>query len=87
MLATRQKWLDFTYLLRTHAFRYGCFDKNKNHAFDKNRTHDFCTSRCAVYLLDHSGGMSVNRETVYLRDIEGVKSSWILDADPPLIIS
>ena len=23
--------------------------------FDKNRTHDFRTSRCASYLLDHSG--------------------------------
>ena len=23
--------------------------------FGKNRTHDFRTSRCAAYLLDHSG--------------------------------
>ena len=43
--------LDFTYL-RAHAF--GCGRQNKNPA-DKNRTHDFRTSRCAGYLLNHSG--------------------------------
>ena len=45
------QWLNFTYS-RSHAFRYG--RKNANPA-GKNRTHDFRTSRCAGYLLDHSG--------------------------------
>ena len=32
--------------------------------FGKNRTHDFRTSRCAAYLLDHSG--DENRHTVLI---------------------
>ena len=46
------QWLNFTYS-RSHAFRYE--RKNTKSYFGKNRTHDFRTSRCAAYLLDHSG--------------------------------
>ena len=37
---------------RSHAFRYG---RNNSNFADKNRNYDFRTSRCAGYLLDHSG--------------------------------
>ena len=50
------QWLIFTYS-RSHAFRYGR-RKNTKSYFGKNRTHDFRTSRCAGYLLDHSGEYS-----------------------------
>ena len=30
--------------------------EHKSYFAGKNRTHDFRTSRCADYLLDHSGG-------------------------------
>ena len=49
LLQLVNQWLNFTYS-RSHAFRYE--RKNTN---PKNRTHDFRTSRCAAYLLDHSG--------------------------------
>ena len=53
LLQLVNQWLNFSYS-RSHAFRYG--RKNKNSGDDKNRTHDFrTTSRCAGYLLDHSG--------------------------------
>ena len=32
----------------------------------KNRTHDFRTSRCAAYLLDHSGDERINRLNLVL---------------------
>ena len=50
-LTTRQPMVEF-YLLT-----FPCFPlRKKEHRsyFGKNRTHDFRTSRCAVYLLDHS---------------------------------
>ena len=52
LLQLVNQWLNFTYS-RSHAFRYE--KKNTNPTFGKNRTHDFRTSRCAAYLLDHSG--------------------------------
>ena len=57
LLQLVNQWLNFTYS-RSHAFRYE--RKNTNPTLvrielGKNRTHDFRTSRCAVYLLDHSG--------------------------------
>ena len=52
LLQLVNQWLNFTYS-RSHAFRYE--RKNTNPTFGKNRTHDFRTSRCAAYLLDHSG--------------------------------
>ena len=46
------QWLNLTYS-RSHAFRY---ERNGHESyFGKNRTQDFRTSRCAAYLLDHSG--------------------------------
>ena len=52
LLQLVNQWLNFTYS-RSHAFRYE--RKNTKSYFGKNRTHDFRTSRCAAYLLDHSG--------------------------------
>ena len=50
-LTTRQPLVEFYLLTFPH------FPLRKKHKsyFGKNRTHDFRTSRCAVYLLDHSG--------------------------------
>ena len=49
---TRQPMVEF-YLLTFPRFPL----RKKEHKsyFGKNRTHDFRTSRCAGYLLDHSG--------------------------------
>ena len=51
-LTTRQPMVEF-YLLTFPRFPL----RKKEHEsyFGKNRTHDFRTSRCAGYLLDHSG--------------------------------
>ena len=51
-LTTRQAMVEF-YLLTFPRFPL----RKKEHKsyFGKNRTHDFRTSRCAAYLLDHSG--------------------------------
>ena len=51
-LTTRQPMVEF-YLLTFPRFPL----RKKEHKsyFGKNRTHDFRTSRCADYLLDHSG--------------------------------
>ena len=51
-LTTRQPMVEF-YLLTFPRFPF----RKKEHKsyFGKNRTHDFRTSRCAAYLLDHSG--------------------------------
>ena len=53
-LTTRQPMVEF-YLLT-----FPCFPlRKKEHKsyFGENRTNDFRTSRCAAYLLDHSGGI------------------------------
>ena len=51
-VATHQPMVEF-YLLTFPRFPF----RKKEHKsyFGKNRTHDFRTSRCAGYLLDHSG--------------------------------
>ena len=51
-LTTRQPMVEF-YLLTFPRFPL----RKKEHKsyFGKNRTHDFRTSKCAAYLLDHSG--------------------------------
>ena len=51
-LTTRQPMVEF-YLLTFPRFPL----RKKEHKsyFGKTRTHDFRTSRCATYLLDHSG--------------------------------
>ena len=51
-LTTRQPMVEF-YLLTFPRFPLRK-KEHKSH-FGKNRTHDFRTSRCAGYLLDHSG--------------------------------
>ena len=51
-LTTRQQMVEF-YLLAFPSFP---LRKNEHKSyFGENRTHDFRTSRCASYLLDHSG--------------------------------
>ena len=61
-LTTRQPMVEF-YLLTFPRFPL----RKKEHKsyFGKNRTHDFRTSRCAAYLLDHSGDDYV--EDIYIR--------------------
>ena len=51
-LTTRQPMVEF-YLLTFP--RFPLRKKEHKSCFGKNRTHDFRTSRCAAYLLDHSG--------------------------------
>ena len=51
-LTTRQPLVKF-YLLTFP--RFPLRKKEDKSYFGKNRTHDFRTSRCAGYLLDHSG--------------------------------
>ena len=52
-VTTRQPMVEF-YLLAFPRFPLRKKEHNKSY-FGKNRTHDFRTSRCAGYLLDHSG--------------------------------
>ena len=56
-LTTRQPMVEF-YLLTFPRFPL----RKKEHKsyFGKNRTHDFRTSRCAAYLLDHTGDGTTN---------------------------
>ena len=51
-LTTRQPMVEF-YLLTFP--RFPLRKKERKFYFGKNRTHDFRSSRCAGYLLDHSG--------------------------------
>ena len=62
------QWLNFTYYSHSHAFRY---ERQEHKSKGKNRTHDLRTSRCAEYLLDHSGDdynyvfyMTINNKAV-----------------------
>ena len=61
-LTTRQPMVEF-YLLTFPRFPL----RKKEHKsyFGKNRTHDFRTSRCAAYLLDHSGDELYTIKTSY----------------------
>ena len=62
-LTTRQPMVEF-YLLTFPRFPL----RKKEHKsyFGKNRTHDFRTSRCAAYLLDHSGDYpALDRQLCY----------------------
>ena len=82
-LTTRQAMVEF-YLLTFPRFPLRK-EEHKSY-FGKNRTHDFRTSRCADYLLDHSGddiGYKIggcvidkkNRQTIEIKDYpwEGLK--------------
>ena len=53
-LTTRQLMTEF-YLLTFP--RFPLRKKEHKSCFDKNRTHGFRTSKCAGYLLDHSGSV------------------------------
>ena len=68
-LATRQPMVEF-YLLTFP--RFPLRKKEQKSYFGKNRTHDFHTSRCAGYLLDHSGdeGYSPNVR------VDGFGATW-----------
>ena len=66
-LTTRQPMVEF-YLLTFP--RFPLRKKEHKYYFGKNRTHDFRTSRCAAYLLDHSGDEQL------LRPDNGVYSDW-----------
>ena len=54
LLQLVNQWLNFTYLLTFPRFPLRK-KEHKSYIISKNRTHDFRTSRCADYLLDHSG--------------------------------
>ena len=57
-LTTRQPMVEF-YLLTFPRFPLRK-EEHKSY-FGKNRTHDFRTSRCAAYLLDHSGDVELRK--------------------------
>ena len=61
-LTTRQPIMVEFYLLTFPRFLL----RKKEHKsyFGKNRTHDFRTSRCAGYLLDHSGDEGASAKVV-----------------------
>ena len=44
--------------------RFPLRKKEHKSYFGKNRTHDFRTSRCAAYLLDHSGDERLYKEII-----------------------
>ena len=48
-------------ILLTHVLTLSATDARINFMLDNNRTHDFRSSRCAGYLLDHSGDEGWNR--------------------------
>ena len=58
-LTTRQPMVEF-YLLTFP--RFPLRKKEYKSYFGKNRTHDFRISRCAAYLLDHSGDERLTTE-------------------------
>ena len=61
-LTTRQPMVEF-YLLTFPSFPLR--KKEDKSYLGKNRTHDFRTSRCAAYLLDHSGDEQTMNEEVF----------------------
>ena len=55
-LTTRQPMVLLTHVPTLSVTK----EKTQILLFGKNRTHDFRTSRCAAYLLDHSGDERYN---------------------------
>ena len=49
--------------------RFPLRKKEHKSYFGKNRTHDFRTSRCAAYLLDHSGDETAARQWTQPREV------------------
>ena len=70
-LTTRQPMVEF-YLLKFP--RLPLRKKEHKSYFGKSRTHDFRTSRCAVYLLDHSGGYIHKFPTLRVKTVKLVSS-------------
>ena len=75
-LTTRQPMVEF-YLLTFPRFPL----RKKEHKsyVGKNRTHDFRTSRCAAYLLDHSGDEQDIHTNIRLRKREAHKKTVYAD--------
>ena len=71
-LTTRQPTVEF-YLLT--FLRFPLRKKEHKSYFGKNRTHDFRTSRCAAYLLDHSG----DEHNIYSMYAGGVQQSVLVE--------
>ena len=76
-LTTRQPMVVF-YL---HTFPHFPFQKKEHKSyFGKNRTHDFRTSKCAGYLLDHSGdeGLHSTYASIYrkMQTMSPVQHIW-----------
>ena len=73
-LTTREPIVEF-YLLTFPRFPL----RRKEHKsyFGKNRTHDFHTSRCAGYLLDHSGDDIAGVKNKFLEFCVRMMMSWI----------
>ena len=67
------RWLNFTYSFPRFPLR----KKEHKSYFGKNRTHDFRTSRCAAYLLDHSGDERHHREKTPTNNSNEVKQNKI----------
>ena len=76
-LTTRLPMVEF-YLLTFPRFPL----RKKEHKsyFGKNRTHDFRTSRCAAYLLDHSGDERLRLKRIKLQITDSV-SRWLSAQD------
>ena len=62
--------------------RFPLRKKEHKSYFGKNRTHDFRTSRCAAYLLDHSGDESAVRYIIFPSYFPG----HCIPHFPPLLI-
>ena len=88
-LTTRQPMVEF-YLLSFPRFPL----RKKEHKsyFGKNRTHDFRTSRCAAYLLDHSGdsillivplGNSNPNKSLLVKEFSSLQRMFPLENPPP----
>ena len=58
-LTTRQGMVEFYFLTLS---RFLLRTPEQKPCFEENRTHDFRTSRCAGYILDHSGNEGYERD-------------------------
>ena len=81
-LTTRQPMVEF-YLLTFPRFPLRKKEYKSN--FGKNRTHDFRTSRCAGYLLDHSGDETLAEIFLCRRKrcagVVGTRTDWVLKGE------
>ena len=74
-LTTRQPTMVEFYLLTFP--RFPLRKKEPKSYFGKNRTHDFRTSRCAGYLLDHSGDEGYYHWETRLNAIHGDARTFV----------